>query len=103
MKRGKIKIVNLKKFIRSILLILLFILLLSLFIVKGTLSHKEIQYKKYNVSYGDTLWSIALNEQRYNLFYKGTDVRDIISNLIEVNNLNNNNLINGQKLNIPIY
>lgn len=38
------KIVNFKKFIRSICLILLVIFILSLICAKGTLSHKEVEY-----------------------------------------------------------
>lgn len=103
MKNRKFKIVNMKKFIRSIIVIFICILLLSLFIVKSTLSHKEIKYKKFNISYGETLWIIAINEQKYNSYYNMKDVRDIIYDLIKINNLNDTQLYVNQKLIIPEY
>ena len=51
------KIINLKKFIRSICLVLSIIFVLSLIFAKGTLSHKEVEYTKLYVAYGDTLWT----------------------------------------------
>jgi len=103
MKNRRVKIVNMKKFIRSIVLIFILILLLSLIIVKSTLSHKEIKYKEFNISNGETLWSIASNEQKYNSYYQNKDIRDIIYDLIKVNDLNNSQIYVDQKIIIPEY
>lgn len=103
MKNRRVKIVNMKKFIRSILIVFILILLLSLIIVKSTLSHKEIKYKTFNISYGETLWSIALNEQKYNSYYQNKDVRDIIYDLIQINDLKNNQLYANEEIIIPEY
>lgn len=97
----KIKIVNIKKFIRSILLFLAIILILSLIIVKATLSHEEISYKSIYVSNGDTLWSIAKHEQKNNSYYTKKEIRYIIDDVINKNNLNSNNLLVNQVLKIP--
>lgn len=96
------KIVNVKKFIRSILIILGIILCLTLFISKSTLSHKEIEYKIIYVSEGDTLWNIAKSNQLSNKYYKNKDIRYIINDLIKINNLSNSNLKVNQELVIPI-
>ena len=95
------KIVNLKKFIRSIIIILLVIIGLSLLISKSTYSHGEKQYKTICVSSGDTLWNIASSESNLNGYYKNRDVRYIINDIIKENNLVSSNLAINQKLKIP--
>lgn len=96
------KIKNFKKFVRSILIILGIIFISSLIIVKSTLSYTNYKYKTIYVKSGDTLWSIALDMQANNPYYKGKDVRYIISNLKEVNNLSNSMVYTNQELQIPI-
>ena len=96
------RIANVKKFIRSILIVLGIILCLTLFINKTTLSHGEIEYKTIYVSEGDTLWNIAKSNQKNNGYYKGKDVRYIVNDLIEINDLNNSNININQELLIPI-
>lgn len=95
------KIKNIKKFIRSVVVILGIIFILTLIISKSTLSHKEIEYKTIYVSSGDTLWSIAKSNQTNNEYYKNKDVRYIINDLAEINNLENSNISIGQELLIP--
>lgn len=96
------RITNVKKFIRSILIILGIILCLTLFISKSTFSHGETEYKTIYVSEGDTLWNIAKSNQTNNGYYKDKDVRYIINDLMEINNLNNSNINVNQELLIPI-
>ena len=60
------RITNVKKFIRSILIIMGIIFCLTLFINKSSLSHGEIEYKTIYVSEGDTLWNIAKSNQKNN-------------------------------------
>ena len=95
------KIKNIKKFIRSMLIILGIAIFIILLISKSTLSHKEIEYKKVYVSQGDTLWSIAKSNQINNNYYKGKDIRYILNDLIEINKLNNTNIQVNQQLLIP--
>lgn len=96
------KITNVGKFIRSILIIMGIILSLTLFINKATLSHGETEYKEIYVSEGDTLWNIADSNQKNNGYYKNKDIRYIINDLMKINNLNNSNININQKLLIPI-
>lgn len=96
------KIVNVRKFIRAILLVLFVIGLLSLIIIKSTFSHKDTTYKTVYVSNGDTLWSIAANAQKNNEYYAGKDVRYIIDDLMETNNLKSSTLSVNQSLSIPV-
>ena len=95
------KIKNVKKFIRSILMILGIIFVISLIISKATYSHGEKQYTTIYVSEGDTLWNIAKSNQTNNEYYKNKDIRYIISDLIRINKLNTSILIVNQELKIP--
>lgn len=96
------RIVNFKKFIRSICLILFVIFMLSLFFAKATLSHREVEYTTIHVEDGDTLWNIASDLQEDNDFYKDKDIRYIIDNIKSINNLESSNLYIDQELKIPI-
>lgn len=94
------KIVNTKKFIRSLTLIFLVVLILPFTIVKASFSYTKTEYKILYVKSGDTLWSIAKNLQCTN-YYKGKDIRYIIEDLKEINNLDSSNIGINQELKIP--
>lgn len=96
------KIVNFKKFIRSICIVLLIIFALLILCAKSTLSHKKTEYTKFYVAEGDTLWNIAQGLQRDNEYYKNKDIREIIYSIKTINNLETSNLILDQELLIPI-
>lgn len=96
------KIVNLKKFIRSIIIILLVIIGLSLLISRSTYSHGEKQYKTVYVSKGDTLWNIAKSNQESNGYYKGKDIRYIMNDIAQINNIEKSNLKIDQELLVPV-
>lgn len=95
------KIKNIKKFIRFIFVTILMIFAIIMLINNVTLSHKEIEYKVIYVSQGDTLWDIAKSNQKFNEYYKNKDIRYIVDNLKEINNLKNSNININQKLLIP--
>lgn len=98
----KLEIVNLSKFIRSIIIIFI-ILLGSMFIITNkSLSHTDTSYKTICVTNGDTLWSIARDEKETNLYYSDKDVRDIVDNIKTTNHLTVSNLSINQELKIPI-
>ena len=92
------RIVNYKKFIRSICVL---IFLISIIFAKSTFSHEEVKYTTFYVAQGDTLWNIAENLQNSNKYYKNKDVRDIIANIKSINNLESSNLYVNQTLKIP--
>lgn len=96
----KIKIVNKKKFVRSVMIIVGAILLAFLGI-HTTYSKTEITYKEDYIIEGDTLWSIAENEIHTNEYYKNKDIRDVMYEIKLLNNLPSGNLEIGQKIVIP--
>ena len=97
----KLKIVNQKKF-RKRLILCSFILFCILFNIKNSCSSEEIvEYKTITVNNGDTLWSIAEYEQSENKYYKNSDIRKIVSDIKQVNNLKSCNLTIKQNLKIP--
>ena len=95
------KRVNMRKFIRSTSITLGLILFLILLLTNISFSHTEITYKEIAVSSGDTLWSIAKYEQTNNNYFENKDVRDIITEIKILNNLNNSSLSIGDRLSIP--
>lgn len=95
------KIVNIKKFLRSIIVIFLLILGVSLLISNKSFSHEETKYKTICVSNGDTLWSIAKDEKEFNSYYEDKDIRDIVASIKATNHLSSSELKINQKLVIP--
>ena len=96
----KLKIVNKKKFIRSLVLVVS-LLILILFGITNAYSKTEIIYKEDYIIKGDTLWSIAKNEINTNAYYKNRDIRDVMFEIREINHLQDGNLTIGQKIIIP--
>ena len=96
------RIVNVKRFIISnvVLFVGLFVLIST--IVNNSYSCTNPKYKTIYAEEGDTLWNIASVEKDQNEYYKDKDIRDIVINLKKVNNLNVSDLRIGQKLLIPI-
>lgn len=97
----KLKIVDFKKFIRMIIIIMS-IIVISLFIgLTSTYSKGEVKYKEQYISTGDTLWSIAKYEANNNKYYEEKDIREIVQEIKNINNIGNKNLEIGQKILIP--
>ena len=92
------KIVNMKKFLRMTLIVFVIIIGISLYFNNVSFSKGDIKTKTVNVTKGDTLWSIAREEQENNTYYENKDIRDIIYEIKKLNKLDNNsNLKIGQK------
>ena len=96
------KIVDKRKFIRSLIVIGGIILLISFIFANKTFSHSEPSYKKVYVSSGDTLWNIAQQQKNTNLYFEDKDIRSIVDEIKYINKLDASNLEIGQELNIPI-
>lgn len=95
------KIINFKKFIR-ITIVLIYIISLILIILSNTTYSKcNVSYKTEYVVHGETLWSIAQREGKYNKYYENKDVRKIVYDLKRINNFSNSNLKEGQEIKIP--
>ena len=96
------KIVNRKKFIRTIIVLVLVTLAILIFAQK-TYSKGETIYKENYIYFGDTLWSIAREEANNNKYFEGKDLREIVYELKDVNKLNNSDLKEGDTIIIPEY
>ncbi len=93
------------KYIRKnikIIILLISIIFITLAIISNSSYSKTttILKEEYIVS-GDTLWSIAEYESENNKYFEGEDIRNIISELKNINNIKNSNLEIGQKILIP--
>lgn len=97
----KLKITNKRKFKRMILLIVFGMLLILFFTLNNAYSNGEIKYKQEYIYSGDTLWTIAENEAKNNKYYENKDIRNIISEIKQINNIQNGELKIGQKIEIP--
>lgn len=74
----KLRIVNKVRFITSITVIIMFLVLIFSF----TSAKENVIYEDYTVTVGDTLWSIASENKK-----DGQDVREYIYELQKVNEL----------------
>ena len=98
----KMKIVNKKKFVRSMMMLVGLVILIVLgLITTTTYSKTEIGYKEDYVLKGDTLWSIAEQEVNNNEYYKNKDIREVMYEIKQLNNIGNKTLEVGQKIRIP--
>lgn len=100
-KRGVIRVINLRRFVMSIIILLGVIFSILAMLSKTTYSHGEIDYKIRYVTKGETLWSIAKEQLLENEYYSDKDIRFIIEDLREINNLKNGNVTANQELKIP--
>lgn len=95
------KIVNMKKFIKMILVLIGIIISTILLFSNKSYSKGEIKEKIVYVSSGDTLWNIASQEQENNDYYSEKDIREIVYEIRKLNNLSNTSTLSvGQKLKI---
>lgn len=94
------KIVNKRKFIRSISTIGVIIFIMLIF-ANISLSHTETKFKMMSVVSGDTLWSIARLEKSNNEYFKDKEIRDIVDEIKYINNLSDSSLKVGEQLTIP--
>lgn len=93
MKKSKLK--------NILILVVAIILLNTIFSIKSSYSKVEVNYKSEYASQGDTLWSIAERESKNNKYYQDKDIRYIIYDLKQLNNLQSSDLVVGQKIIIP--
>lgn len=100
MKKVKIKR-NLKiKFVRVVIIAV--ITTLSVLMINKSYSKVEVNYESEYASSGDTLWSIAERESKNNRYYQNKDIRYIVYDLKQVNNLSSSDLKEGQEIKIPV-
>ena len=93
------RIVNKKKFVKMISLIIGIISISFVCFSNISFSKGDVKTKTIYVSNGDTLWTIAREEQENNVYYEDKDIREIVYQIKKINNIENNtNLKEGQKL-----
>ena len=91
----RIRIVNRKKFIRSIAILIF--LLVALFNISVAKSNKEAEIIDYTIAPGQTLWSIA---KEYTPNTK--DIRETIYEIKQINNMQTSNVYENQTIKIKI-
>lgn len=96
------RIVNKTKFVRTVGILIMLIISLIIF-SKNAYSKDITEYKEDYIYAGDTLWSIAKSEIKNNPYFKNKDIREVIDIIKTANNLNNSDLVEGEKIKIPIY
>ena len=95
------RIVDKRKFFRMVLFVIGILFFIIFTFSNKSFSKGEIKEKEIYVSNGDTLWSIASEEKNNNLYYENKDIRDIIYEIKQMNNIENNStLVVGQKITI---
>lgn len=99
----KFKIVNIKKFVRSIILVIISVLFILFIRFSNTYSKGEIRYKDEYILSGDTIWGIAQKEANENKYFENVDVRSIVKEIKTINNIENQTLKIGEKIQIPTY
>ena len=83
---------------RLIICIVLFFILFGIFGFQNvSLGESVPNYITIKVSKGDTLWTIASDYVK-----DGEDIRDVIAEIKELNNLKNSNIKVGQELTIKV-
>ena len=99
----KFKIVNMKKFARSLVIVVLSILFLLSVGLSSTYSKGKVEYKEQYIYQGDTLWSIAEQQLKENKYYENEDIRNIVIEIKSINNIDTANLKVGEKIQIPTF
>lgn len=97
----KLRIKDHKKFNRFIMLTIIFftVIIYSIIVLNSTnhAESKNINNESVIVKSGDTLWSIASN------INSNRDIREIIYDIENINNLATSNIKPGDKILIPSY
>lgn len=99
-KKDKSIKVNLKKFLRGIIVIIFLAITITFIATKSIYSYKTVEEKEIYIKSGDTLWTIAKHEKKYNEYYKRKEIREIINDIRNLNNMSNANIVPGEIIKI---
>lgn len=81
--------------------LVLAILILSFGFNSNSLSKTEIKYEEYTIGSNDSLWNIASLVKENNINYNNKDIREIVYDLKQINNLTSSDIYNNQTIKIP--
>ena len=96
---NNMRIRNKRKFLRMIFICLGIIVFAFMCISNISFSKGKIQDKCIYVTSGDTLWSIAREQQKSNNYYSDKEIRQIVYEIRELNKLEKDSFLTvGQKL-----
>ena len=94
--KKRYRIANKRRFITFCTVCMLIILCIFNLISASAVKNRETVTVR--VASGDTLWSIASEANT-----SGKDVRDVINDIMEINNLSGSDITKGQSLMVPVY
>ena len=100
MKKNKVIKINLKKFIRALVLIIGITILITFLATKSIYSYEKLKTKTIYTNKGDTLWNIALDEKENNKYYKDKNIREIVYDIKQINNMQDSIILPGETLKI---
>ena len=89
--------------ILTVLLIGWFIFFFSTIICEANESNSEVNYKyftSYEVTKGDTLWTVASKNINYMYYHS---IQDYIDEVMEINHMNNSTICVGESIIIPYF
>lgn len=96
------KIINKRKLVKSFVILIL-IAISIIMVSRKSYSKMDTEYTERYIYSGDTLWSIAKEEISTNEYFYGKDIRDVVYELKEINNLDNSELNVGEKIKTVQY
>lgn len=100
MKKNKVIKINLKKFIRALIIVIGITILITFLATKSIYSYEKLKTKTIYTNKGDTLWNIALDEKENNKYYKDKNIREIVYDIKQINNMQDSIILPGEALKI---
>ena len=100
MGKKKYKIVNRFKFMRFIIILVSLVLIIILFFQKRNKAYSSLyeeQYIEIEITKGDTIWDIARE-----FMPKEYDIRKMVFEIKEINNMDNAKIYPGDSVKVPI-
>lgn len=100
MHKKRLVIVSKPRFITFLIIVFLFLMILINIALNNDKVYSSTyrnQYKKIIVDRGDTLWTIAKNNKK-----NGEDIREIIHNIKEINDMDSVLIKPGDIIRVPI-
>ena len=100
MKKNKVIKINLKKFIQALVIVIGITILITFLATKSIYSYEKLKTKTIYTNKGDTLWNIALDEKENNKYYKDKNIREIVYDIKQINNMQDSIILPGETLKI---